>query len=94
MGNLILSFAISFIVAYLIGKPVIRKLQQMKFGQKILEDGPTWHMSKQYTPTMGGWIFIIAIFVAITVAMLFDGGAPTVPRRTHGLNVAIIFLLG
>ncbi|MBE6989106.1 MAG: phospho-N-acetylmuramoyl-pentapeptide-transferase, partial [Ruminococcaceae bacterium] len=37
MGNLILSFAISFIVAYLIGKPVIKKLQQMKFGQKILE---------------------------------------------------------
>ena len=74
MGNLILSFAISFIVAYLIGKPVIRKLQQMKFGQKILEDGPTWHMSKQYTPTMGGWIFIVAIFVAITVAMLLDGG--------------------
>ena len=73
MGNLILTFAISFIVAYIIAKPIIRKLQQMKFGQKILEDGPTWHMSKQYTPTMGGWIFIISIFVAIVVAMLVNG---------------------
>lgn len=73
MGNLILTSAISFIVAYIIAKPIIRKLQQMKFGQKILEDGPTWHMSKQYTPTMGGWIFIISIFVAIVVAMLVNG---------------------
>lgn len=73
MGNLILSFAISFIVAYFIAKPVIKKLQKMKFGQKILEDGPTWHMSKQYTPTMGGWIFIVSIFVAIIAAMLVKG---------------------
>ncbi|MBR5265362.1 MAG: phospho-N-acetylmuramoyl-pentapeptide-transferase, partial [Clostridia bacterium] len=73
MGNMAISFIISFVVAYIIGKPIIRKLQQMKFGQKILEDGPTWHMSKQYTPTMGGWIFIISIFVAIAAAMVIAG---------------------
>ena len=73
MGTMAISFIVSFVVAYLIGKPIIRKLQEMKFGQKILEDGPTWHMSKQYTPTMGGWIFIISIFVAIAAAMVIAG---------------------
>ena len=37
-------------------------------GQSIREDGPTWHMSKQGTPTMGGIMFIIAIGAACAVA--------------------------
>ena len=37
-------------------------------GQSIKEIGPTWHMSKQGTPTMGGLMFIAAIGV-VTVAM-------------------------
>lgn len=41
--------------------PVLRRL---KFGQTILEEyGPTWHKSKQGTPTMGGLVFIIATTV-------------------------------
>ena len=36
----------------------------MKAGQSIKEIGPTWHMSKQGTPTMGGLMFIIAIAAA------------------------------
>ena len=61
------AFLISFIVAALIGRPVIKFLQKLKFGQKILEIGPKWHMSKQYTPTMGGIIFITAIAVSTLV---------------------------
>lgn len=36
----------------------------MKFGQKILEIGPKWHMNKQNIPTMGGFMFIIGIALA------------------------------
>ena len=60
MENIGIVFVISFLTAVISGPPIVRKLKKMKFGQKILEDGPTWHMSKQYTPTMGGWIFILA----------------------------------
>ena len=42
--------------------PLLRK---WKAGQSIREDGPTWHMSKQGTPTMGGLMFILGIGVAI-----------------------------
>jgi len=66
----------AMVVALLIGKPIIQALRRMKFGQKILEDGPTWHMNKQNTPTMGGLIFIIAMIVPMLVllpAMIKDG---------------------
>lgn len=52
-------FCAAFAVSVLLARPMIRKLHELKFGQKILEDGPTWHMKKQNTPTMGGVIFII-----------------------------------
>ena len=45
---------IAFVLAVLLAPVIIRKLRELKFGQKILEDGPTWHKSKQNTPTMGG----------------------------------------
>ncbi len=55
----------AFLAAAVLGAPVIRLLKKMKFGQKILEDGPTWHMKKQHTPTMGGVIFILALLAAL-----------------------------
>ncbi len=45
--------------------PVLRKL---KFGQSILDEGPSWHKSKQGTPTMGGIMFIIGIVIAFALA--------------------------
>ena len=58
---------IAFAVTAAIGPKYIRYLQKMKFGQKILEIGPRWHMNKQYTPTMGGFMFIFGITVAMLV---------------------------
>ncbi len=59
------AWATAFLVAAVLGAPVIRLLKKLKFGQKILEDGPTWHMKKQHTPTMGGVIFILALLAAL-----------------------------
>ncbi|MBP1736609.1 MAG: phospho-N-acetylmuramoyl-pentapeptide-transferase [Oscillospiraceae bacterium] len=56
---------LSFAVAVLTGKLLIPFLQKMKAGQSIKTDGPTWHMSKQGTPTMGGLIFIVSILATI-----------------------------
>ncbi len=60
---------VAFVIAAAIAPAIIRKLRELKFGQKILEDGPTWHMNKQNTPTMGGVIFIIAMAVPILLAI-------------------------
>lgn len=68
--RMILSFVIAFAAAFIAGKIVIPILVKMKVGQSIKEIGPTWHLNKQGTPTMGGVIFIAGLFVAmITVGM-------------------------
>ena len=64
----ILSFIIAFGVALIVGQILLPILRRLKVGQSILEEGPSWHMSKQGTPTMGGIMFIIAIGVAVVAA--------------------------
>ena len=64
----ILSFIVAFGVAAIAGQILIPVLRRLKAGQSIREDGPTWHMSKQGTPTMGGLMFILAVAVAIVAA--------------------------
>lgn len=65
--------AIAFVVTAAIGPGVIRYLQKMKFGQKILEIGPKWHMNKQNIPTMGGFMFIIGIIAAVAAGLVLTG---------------------
>ena len=64
----ILSFIVAFGAAAIAGQVLIPVLRRLKAGQAIREDGPTWHMSKQGTPTMGGLMFILAIGIAILAA--------------------------
>lgn len=66
--KLMLALAMAFITAVIVGKFYIPWLRKMKAGQEIRQDGPTWHMSKTGTPTMGGVMFIVAcVFVCLTV---------------------------
>ena len=63
---------LGFAVSALLGKWLVPALRRLKAGQSIKEDGPTWHMSKQGTPTMGGLMFIAAVAV---VVLVFNGPA-------------------
>ena len=65
MEWILMTAGLSFVLAVLVAPFAIKKLRELKFGQKILEDGPTWHMNKQGTPTMGGVIFIAGMLVAV-----------------------------
>ena len=66
--TLVLGFVIAFLVSLALGKVLIPVLRALKAGQSIKEIGPTWHMSKQGTPTMGGLMFIAGIGVAVVAA--------------------------
>lgn len=46
------------------GPKIIRRLQILKFGQEVRNDGPESHLSKRGTPTMGGIMILIAIGVS------------------------------
>ncbi len=91
MENIGIVFVISFLTAVISGPPIVRKLKKMKFGQKILEDGPTWHMSKQYTPTMGGWIFILAVFVSLAAELLLSSDRDILSTSAFVAVFALVF---
>lgn len=65
--RVVLSVLLAFLVSAAAGKLLIPALRRLKAGQSIKEIGPTWHMTKQGTPTMGGLMFIIAIAVVLAV---------------------------
>ena len=65
--KILLALIVSFVVTAVVGKLLIPALVRLKAGQSIKEIGPTWHMSKQGTPTMGGLMFVIGIGVAILI---------------------------
>ena len=46
------------------GPWVIRKLAALKMGQAVRTDGPQTHLVKSGTPTMGGVLILIGIFVS------------------------------
>ena len=72
--QVILACVICFAITALAGKLLIPELVKLKAGQSIKEIGPTWHMTKQGTPTMGGLMFIIGIGVTV-VALGWRGMA-------------------
>ena len=61
--QLILALCIGFCVSSGVGAFLVPWLRKIKAGQSIREDGPTWHMNKSGTPTMGGLMFIVAVAV-------------------------------
>ena len=65
--EIVLPVAVSFVITAIAGKLLIPALVKLKAGQSIKEIGPTWHMTKQGTPTMGGLMFIIGIGLTIVV---------------------------
>lgn len=64
----IISAIIAFGVTAALGFIIIPWLRKLKFGQTILEIGPSWHKSKQGTPNMGGLMFIIGIISAFVIS--------------------------
>ena len=65
------------VIAALGGFILIPFLRRIHFGQTILEEGPAWHKSKQGTPIMGGFLFIIGSIAATALGYTvwrFRGG--------------------
>ena len=77
--------AIGFAISAGSGYFLIPYLHKLKFGQTILDIGPSWHKNKQGTPTMGGFMFILAVLIASVVGyfMLGQGENPL----WHGTQV-------
>ena len=78
--KIIIACILSFAVSAITGKFLVPKLRALKAGQSIREDGPTWHAGKAGTPTMGGLMFILGIFVAIGIISGVGGSMITMRK--------------
>ena len=65
--KILVAAVVAFVISAVIGKFLVPALRRWKAGQSIKEDGPTWHMTKQGTPTMGGLMFILATIIVVLV---------------------------
>lgn len=83
-----LAFMIAFIAAVIIGKFMVPWLRRIKAGQMIREDGPTWHMSKSGTPTMGG-----IMFIAGTALACISAGFKAMTQGEYGHIIVFFFAL-
>lgn len=83
----------AFAITFLVGMPIINWLRKMKFGQKILEIGPKWHMNKQNIPTMGGLMFILGISAAMVLALLLAIFLPNLSAPGSAANENVRFFL-
>ena len=77
MTTILLSSAISMVIALLGTHPVITVLRKRKLGQQVRSDGPQAHLSKSGTPTMGGIVIIVASLIGYFAGHLVTGDPVT-----------------
>ena len=89
MRAILMSWAVSMVVA-LAGTPLlVRYFTEHGYGQLIREDGPEAHLTKRGTPTMGGVAIIGAALVGYFSATLILG-----PRYSAGGLLAMATFVG
>lgn len=66
--HILRAFIIALAVTLAMGPLAIPLLRRLKFGQSIRDDGPSRHLSKAGTPTMGGVMFLAGILAAVLIA--------------------------
>ncbi len=86
MKTIIVAGAVSLVLA-LFGTPLaIRAFTRRGYGQLIREDGPTAHLTKRGTPTMGGTVIVIAALIGYWVSHVVTRQ----PMEASGLLVLML----
>jgi len=75
----------AFLICFLLGPWVIRKLSHMQVGQYIRDEGPQSHQQKAGTPTMGGTLIILSVFLSTVL---------WADMTNHFIWIVLIVLLG
>ena len=64
MQDVVLPILSAFLLSALLGKLLIPLLKKVKVRQTVREDGPSTHLCKSGTPTMGGIIILLSILLS------------------------------
>ena len=89
---LVATFA-AFLITAMSGYVVIPWLRKLKYGQTINDVGPTWHQTKQGTPTMGGLMFFVGVLVGVIAGYsLLLNSEPTFMEETYQNQSLSLFI--
>lgn len=83
----ILSVMISFGISALLAPVVIPWLRRLKIGQTVREDGPTAHLKKNGTPTMGGVIILAGVSATALIFLSDYPGCAPILFLTVGFGI-------
>jgi phospho-N-acetylmuramoyl-pentapeptide-transferase len=88
--------AFSFVFAVVWGSPLIAYLRSYGIGKQIRFDGPSSHQTKTGTPTMGGLMILIPIFLIVLAAGFAEllVGTALGQALLDRLGVARVFFFG
>ncbi len=59
----VLACMTALFISFIVGPRMIAWLTRMKIGQSVRDDGPSTHLAKAGTPTMGGALILVSIVV-------------------------------
>lgn len=82
-----LSVFISFVISAFLGPVMIPQLKKLKIGQTVRDDGPSAHLKKNGTPTMGGILILLAVTVTTLIFMKDYPGTAPILLLTGGFGV-------
>jgi phospho-N-acetylmuramoyl-pentapeptide-transferase len=92
MIHALFSGAITFLVAVLIGAPIVNYLRRQKIGKEISEYLPE-HQKKAGTPTFGGFIIWLPTFVVTAIAVdWWEHQSILLPLGMIGITMAAGFV--
>lgn len=81
------SVFISFVISAFLGPVMIPQLKKLKIGQTVRDDGPSAHLKKNGTPTMGGILILLAVTVTTLIFMKDYPGTVPILLLTGGFGV-------
>ncbi len=81
----LLPFLFSMCLSTLFLRYAIPILRKQKLGQYILTIGPSWHKSKEGTPTLGGLSFLLSLPIALLLSL-------AAARHTLSFSVLLVLL--
>lgn len=93
-ASMLITALIAFGVTAVSGIWLIPYLRRLKYGQTILDIGPNWHKSKQGTPTMGGFMFILGITIAVVTGFSLAVSGDSELLGNYGRVISIRMISG
>ncbi|MEP7285187.1 MAG: hypothetical protein ABI947_05410, partial [Chloroflexota bacterium] len=85
---------VTFLLTVIWGGPLVEILRRLKIGQSQRADSPEWQKSKEGTPTMGGLLIIVPVFLITLGLNVVNLLRPATAARVTGASILLpLFIL-